>query len=366
VSDRQNWVSRLSLVVVIVLVGQSSVSCSNDSNNSPGLSPSALAVPATVAGSSVSSVPDGTAAALRWGNEMLDQVRAHAFYAGRLDFQALTVELNRNASGLGPSSVYGVALDALIGLKDRHSRFLTKQDVAQLSNRLQTAAPSSIPNVSDLGNGVELIDLPAIQAIQAIPQSARENAYVAPVRNALTQIGACGWVLDLRGNGGGSVPTMLEAVAPLLGPGTFLSDQDRDGGRQPFSIDAALHVVAGTSGDLTEQPGQASPAARPVAVLVDRITSSAAEAVVIAFEGRPSTRVFGQPTHGVPTGNTSFPLSDGTELVLTTAIGVDRNGRTYDGPIEPDVVTPVRNSAQDATVDTARRWLQQQPPCNQK
>jgi carboxyl-terminal processing protease len=49
----------------------------------------------------------------------------------------------------------------------------------------------------------------------------------------------------------------------------------------------------------------------------------------MAFRGRPGARSFGEPTAGVPTGNSQHRLSDGAELYLTEGIGVDRTGRGY-------------------------------------
>lgn len=67
----------------------------------------------------------------------------------------------------------------------------------------------------------------------------------------------------------------------------------------------------------------------PVAVLVDRRTASAAEAVLVACRGRARTRSFGEATSGVPTGNARHRLPDGTRLLITTSVAADRCGNTY-------------------------------------
>jgi hypothetical protein len=72
---------------------------------------------------------------------------------------------------------------------------------------------------------------------------------------------------------------------------------------------------------------------------------------------------FGQPTRGVPTGNDIVRLSDGSGLLLTEGIGVDRDGHTYEGPIAPDEAVVAQHAGQDAAVVAATVWLRGQPAC---
>ncbi|MFN2344428.1 MAG: S41 family peptidase [Dermatophilaceae bacterium] len=67
----------------------------------------------------------------------------------------------------------------------------------------------------------------------------------------------------------------------------------------------------------------------PAADLASSRTASAAEGVVVALEGRPMTRRFGDATFGVPTGPVSYELEDGAVLRVTEARMVDRNGNAY-------------------------------------
>lgn len=102
----------------------------------------------------------------------------------------------------------------------------------------------------------------------------------------------------------------------------------------------------------------------PVVVLTDEITASSAEAIVIAFKGRPKTHFIGMPTRGLPTANQPFRLSDGAVLNLTTAIEADRTGKTYDTKILPD--TEVKTDWElygtdgDTAIKAAVKWLRSQ------
>lgn len=174
-----------------------------------------------------------------------------------------------------------------------------------------------------------------------------------------------GWIIDLRGNGGGNMWPMLAGLGPLLGEGVAGGFHDsggkksnwfyRDGkagyeGSEPWSypkVDGVPYRVA-------EGPR--------LAILIDRGTGSSGEAVAVAFRGKPYTRFFGQHTQGVSTNNTNFRLSDGANMILTIGVYVDRTGKEYEDGIEPDVMTASPSELQespgrDDAINTAEKWL---------
>jgi C-terminal processing protease CtpA/Prc len=96
----------------------------------------------------------------------------------------------------------------------------------------------------------------------------------------------------------------------------------------------------------------------PVAVLIGPHTSSSGEAIAVAFKGRAKSRFFGQPTDGLTNVNRTYRLPDGTALLLTCAIDMDRDGHVYENGIIPDMQVPddVSLSA-DAALSAAQDWL---------
>lgn len=299
--------------------------------------------------------------------EVLDVVNAEAYFSNRVDFTAWHDRIARRASG-PPISYYDMVQltgQILLDLGDRHSTRLSPGEYAHLQARiddstLSTTAPSGTARAGDVG-------YLAIPAVTAAAGSGAYDAYVVAAHQLLQQP-ACGWILDLRGNGGGSAPPMMAAVAPLLGPGTFLGYIDRD--RTIFGYqtsDSRVTTVAGAH--LGPNPTLVGASATrldmaPVAILIDGRTASAAEGVVVAFIGRGLTRSFGAPTYGVPTGNSAIPLADGSALNLTTAVTIDRLGTTHDGPLPPDVAVAANTSgSDDTTVTAATAWLSQQAAC---
>ena len=100
----------------------------------------------------------------------------------------------------------------------------------------------------------------------------------------------------------------------------------------------------------------------PVVVLTGPVTASAGEFTAIAFRGRRCTTSMGAATRGLPTGNSSFDLSDGSVLIITTAFDADRTGRVYaPAPIKPDVEVGSNYNASwnqaDPTIRAATQWL---------
>ena len=154
-------------------------------------------------------------------------------------------------------------------------------------------------------------------------------------------------------------------MARYLGDGVVGSFVAADGNIPWFYQDgktgtrnpAGLETVSLT---LEDAPVLMTPSA-PVAVLVDSSTASSAEAITIAFHGRPDTRFFGTRTAGKSTAVQPFKLDDGAELYLTTAIDADRTGKQFPDGFTPDQVFPSTTvmppESNDPVVQAAQTWL---------
>jgi hypothetical protein len=175
-----------------------------------------------------------------------------------------------------------------------------------------------------------------------------------------------GWIIDLRGNGGGNMWPMLAGIGALIGEGDLGSFISADRDRQPWFYkggkvgrrppDGAEEIDA----FISKEPIVLSPLP-PVAVLFDRGTASSGESVAIAFAGRPRARSFGEHTAGFSTSNNMHPLSDGASLFLCEGLEADRTERLYPDGLDPDVAIaepstrPADNT--DAALQAAEEWL---------
>lgn len=180
----------------------------------------------------------------------------------------------------------------------------------------------------------------------------------------------CGWIIDVRRLGGGNLWSYLAAIGPILGEGDVGGFLYRDGTHELWSYrNGKVFWAAEERDESLVQSGIYQPkrSMLPVALLTSPATIAAGELVIVAFEGRPKVRTFGEPTRGFPTLSMHTPLSDGAHIYVSGAFGTDRNGKVYKGPILPDEHVEIDwsqfGSDQDPVLLAAQTWLNTQPEC---
>ena len=132
--------------------------------------------------------------------------------------------------------------------------------------------------------------------------------------------GAEGFVLDLRGNGGGLLDEAVLVSSAFVPDGTIVST---DGRKRPKRVFEA-------TGDIATR--------KPVVVLVDRGTASASEIVTAALHERLDSPVVGRRTFGKGVFGQIFELSNGGALDLVVGNYYTPEGRNLNGRgIRPDV-----------------------------
>jgi C-terminal processing protease CtpA/Prc len=167
---------------------------------------------------------------------------------------------------------------------------------------------------------------------------------------------SCGWIIDLRANGGGNMWPMLGALAPFLGRGPLGAFKGSDG----VSRQRWYAQVAGGVAPPAQLAGLES---AYVAVLTGPRTASSGEAVAIAFRGRARTRSFGEATAGFANANMPVLLPDGGLMMIMGSIDVDRDGHDYGHEVVPEEIVPSQPGS-DAALDAARRWLRDNLSCS--
>lgn len=155
-------------------------------------------------------------------------------------------------------------------------------------------------------------------------------------RNAVAsiekQLGSniAGYVVDLRSNPGGLLDQAIEVSDVFLDRGEIVSQR----GRTKDNIQR----YKANPGDLTN--------GKPVVVLIDEGSASAAEIVAGALQDQRRAIVLGQRSFGKGSVQTLIPLSQDTALRLTTARYFTPSGRSVqENGIEPDVQVPQLSDA---------------------
>src|ERR1700722_5268936 len=320
----------------------------------------------------------------------IDIMRQHALHAEGVDWVALRAEAFKRAGGaFNPIDTYPAIYWALVQLNDPGSHLRLPPGLYPDQIALMQQAEKEAAATAPAGARVET-PVPTPFVSRRLPEghivtaqgkkfgyvvlprcSAKDNdgllLYAADVRRILADLetqNPGGWIVDLRGNTGGNMWPMLTGIGPILGDGavgsfvaaggnvTWFYKDGETGTRNP----AGLETVS-----LTLQDGPVLAPSAPVAILIDGSTASSAEAITIAFHGRPDTRFFGTHTAGKSTAVQPFKLSDGAELYLTTAIDADRTGKQFPDGFTPDQVFPSTTvmpaEGSDPVVQAAQTWL---------
>lgn len=192
----------------------------------------------------------------------------------------------------------------------------------------------------------------------------------------LEAAGACGWIVDLRGNGGGNMWPMLAGIGPLLGDslvGSFGSGPAAERWFQAPGVSGIRHADGriDTLSRVTVPVVRLRDPEAPVAILIDAGTGSSGEAVAVAFWGRPNSRSFGMRSAGFATVNRGSRLPDGANMVVTTGYYTDRRGTQHAERLQPDSLFAdappgwpfAWTFATDRVAGAAADWLSRQPAC---
>lgn len=140
-------------------------------------------------------------------------------------------------------------------------------------------------------------------------------------------------VLDLRGNGGGNVNDAQKACELLLPKETALWRKEDRLGNIEESRTEHRPVLEG----------------KPVAILTDRETASAAEMIAVALRYRHRGILIGEKTFGKGIFQNEYPVKRGRKVVTTVGKWRSPSGQWYhERGIEPDVQVQGNGSGEEA------------------
>lgn len=318
-------------------------------------------------------------------DEAITKVRSMSYRRAAIDWTALEKKVRARARGARDLVDLLPALELLVeGLGDGHSHinvppedattFKARYGVAFDAGRVVKRPTSPFMGRRETASKTVQAGRGAAEAV-VVPMFSGGGAKAAAFADDIYRriaVGAgqrCGYIIDLRGNGGGNVWPMLVGLSPLLGDRYNSYDQRPDGSRKLYATLTGGKAIIADKDDPNYGAAivgidvwRAFPqlARRPVAVLIDDAVGSSGEGVAVAFKGRAKTRFFGQNTYGLASSNEGFMVGDRINVVVTTGLMTDRGGRTYQRGISPDVVTVQPKGAKDPNdpaMLAAGQWL---------
>lgn len=156
--------------------------------------------------------------------------------------------------------------------------------------------------------------------------------------------GASALILDLRGNGGGYVHSLVDIASNLLPEGLLFYTQDAAGQREDFIISDNDYLSL------------------PLVILTDGSTASASEILTGAVKEAGRGVIIGETTYGKGLVQALFPLKDGSALKLTIAKYYTPSGQYINEVgISPDIEVPAsRPDEEDAVLTRAIDYLKSQ------
>lgn len=206
-----------------------------------------------------------------------------------------------------PAEAYEAIRRMLSTLNDPRTTFYTPSEFAQLSS--EKTSEGGTPAPADRGSddlSFSLVKADDGTQIGYIRISAFAGASVLAMKNAVAQLEAIpvqGYILDLRDNPGGIFQESIQIARQLIPKGVIVStDSRRTGKRKELADGTALTI-------------------KPLVVLVNQNTASAAEILAGALQFNQRAVVVGSRTAGqVHTIQSVRRLSDGSGIRVTVAV----------------------------------------------
>jgi hypothetical protein len=279
-----------------------------------------------------------TAAAVADMNHAFDWIRSNYFLADRVDWAQAGSRCEPATFPRDHEPTVPFVRCLLLHLPENAHSSVSRKPAS-------SARPAPVHEIRRLESGTGYAKL-ATAAVDPGPES---DAYAAAASRAITALQAQGvtnWIVDLRGNGGGTVYPMLVAIASLIGPQRRpLAYWEQSGGRKiPVELTARGAEEGGKVQVAVSGLKLPKPPAR-VVVLVDKGCLSSCEVLATMLTSQKNVSLLGQPTGGLNTSNDELTLRPPFRLMLTTAYVLDASGkRRY-----PNVVPATTHAGDEAS-----------------
>jgi carboxyl-terminal processing protease len=285
-------------------------------------------------------------------------IKEKSLFTDSLNWNQISQELVALPLGKNDSADHKIVFDYFIktlrNVGDKHSLFLTQANINSFTSK--NSEPKQ-PESKYLGSGIGLIKVPKCMTFNSTKDKDFANSIRYQIKKIDTENEIIGWVIDLRNNGGGNMWPMVAGLNALMEDGVvgYLVGTTNNKEQKWKTENGKINY----SREITDSY-KVNKINNKIAVLIDSMTGSSGEMTAITFIGLPNVKLFGQPSAGYTTANSTFYLSDGTQLYLATNYVADRTHKSYPNKIIPDVIINTKNSfGNDETLEYSKKWILQ-------
>lgn len=248
------------------------------------------------------------------------------------------------------------AIDLIIrSINDGHSQFIKPN----VSNKLDIDT-LSIPNIDSkiINSDIGYIKIPGFMANDSL-----SHLFALKVRKTLLDTDSImrlsGWIIDLRGNGGGKSSSMLLGVSPLF-MDTLVGYALNNSGEYEELYCKDYFLLKSCAPDSLIYSSRLKNKNIKMAVLVNKNTASAGELLAIALKAQTKSKIIGEKTKGKTShlGLFTFTKSN-AKLLLAMKYYCDNKKNVFKSSINPDIYC-----SDNLTLSTAIRWIEDKTPYN--
>lgn len=323
-------------VIFIVVLGAMLSACGGGGNSS---------------GDNTPPPPQPSALAQAYLSEALTIMRDNAVTRYDVDWGALETEVNQIAINANTiADTYPAITRALELINTNHS-FLNSPTGTLITYPSTIFCNQTFDIDQPFEAGIGYIRVDAVST----RDTAEGNVIATDIQAQIAQRDSqdiTAWVVDLRNNQGGNMWPMIAGLGPMFEGNTLGHFVDADENVTPWGYQNGHAILGGNPLSTVVSPYSLINPLPKIAVLSSRRVASSGEATLIAFKKQFNVRIFGTDSCGLSTGNSSFELSDGSTLFLTTTIMADREQEKYGERVPVD-----QTVAPDSVLAEAIAWL---------
>ena len=290
--------------------------------------------------------------AIALNKEIFKIIKKNSLFTNELNWKnieseskALILEVNDSNN---EQIIFDFYIKKLREIGDKHSLFYSSKKI----NGIKDSPLAEYPQGEYLVNGIGWIKVPRCSTFDEKKDAEFANTIRSLIEKMDKENTIIGWIVDLRGNGGGNMWPMLAGLNALIEDG-IVGYATNGKFKEPWmSVNSKIYSKQAINTYKIKNNKS------KIAILFDGNTGSGGEMTAVSFFGLPNVKSFGQKSAGYTTANVTFPLSNGGQLLLASAYIMDRTGKSYKSELTPDVlVSDLSNTKNDKVVSTAIEWL---------